>query len=76
MPIGFRDRLKADIVFTGPIMAPVEAGTKLAKLQVTIDGKVSQETPLFAAEDIGTGTITQRAMDAMQELIVSALRFQ
>ena len=76
VPIGFQDRLKADIVFQGPIRAPVEAGTKLAKLQVLIDGKVSQETPLFAAEDVGTGSITQRAMDAIGELIIGAIQFE
>ena len=75
VPIGFQDRLKADIVFTGPIMAPVEAGDRLAKLQIKMDGKVTQETPLYAAEDVNEGTITQRAMDAMQELIVSVFRF-
>ena len=75
VPIGFQDRLKADIVFTGPIMAPVEAGDRLAKLQIRMDGKVTQETPLYAAEDVAEGTITQRAMDAMQELIVSVFRF-
>jgi D-alanyl-D-alanine carboxypeptidase (penicillin-binding protein 5/6) len=76
VPVGFQDRLKADIVFTGPIMAPVEAGTKLAKLQVKIDGKVSQETPLFAAEDVAVGSVTQRAMDAAQELILGVFRFE
>ena len=75
VPIGFQDRLKADIVFNGPIRAPVEAGTKIAKLQVKIDGKVSQETPLFAAEDVETGSIPQRAMDALSELIIGAIRF-
>ncbi len=76
VPIGFQDRLKADIVFTGPIRAPVTEGTKVAKLQVKIDGKVSQETPLFAAEDIGTGSISQRALDAIGELIVGVFRFE
>ncbi len=75
VPTGFRDRLKADIVFDGPIRAPVEAGTKIAKLQVKIDGEVSQETPLFAAEDVGMGTISQRATDAVQELIIGLFRF-
>ncbi|MGI9367170.1 MAG: D-alanyl-D-alanine carboxypeptidase family protein [Rhizobiaceae bacterium] len=75
VPIGFQDRIKAEIVFLGPIRAPVEAGTKLAKLQVLVDGKVSQETPLFAAEDVGTGSVTQRAVDAMQELIIGLFRF-
>ncbi|MEP1206403.1 MAG: D-alanyl-D-alanine carboxypeptidase family protein [Rhizobiaceae bacterium] len=75
VPIGFQDRLKADIVFTGPIMAPVEAGDRLAKLQVMIDGKVSQETPLYASEDVEKGSLTQRAMDAAQELLLGMLRF-
>ncbi len=74
VPIGFRDRLKADIVFKGPIPAPVTKGTQLATLQVKINGEVSQETPLFAAEDVGTGTVTQRAVDAAQELIIGFFR--
>lgn len=75
VPVGFRDRLRAEIVFDGPIKAPVKKGTEVARLQVLVDGKVSQETPLFASEDVGTGSITQRAMDALQELMVSAIRF-
>jgi len=76
VPVGFRDRLRADIVFDGPIRAPVSKGAQIAKLQVLVDGKVTQETPLFAAEDVGTGSVTQRAMDAFQELIVGAIRFE
>jgi len=76
VPIGFRDRLRAEIVFDGPIRAPVSKGAQVAKLQVLVDGKVSQETPLYAAEDVGTGSVTQRAMDALQELIVGAIRFE
>ena len=53
----------------------IEAGDRLAKLQIKMDGKITQETPLYAAEDVAEGTITQRAMDAMQELIVSVFRF-
>ncbi len=76
VPVGFRDRLKADIVFDGPIRAPVQKGAKIARLQVTVDGKVSQETPLFAAEDVAEGSIPQRAMDAVQELIIGVFRFE
>ena len=76
VPVGFRDRLKADIVFDGPIRAPVQKGAKIARLQVKVDGKVSQETPLYAAEDVAVGSIPQRAMDAIQELIVGVFRFE
>ena len=75
VPIGFRDRLKADIVFQGPIRAPVEIGQQLAMLQVKVDGKVTQETPLYTAEEVGVGSVTQRALDAMKELIVGLFRF-
>ncbi|MEN0041310.1 MAG: D-alanyl-D-alanine carboxypeptidase family protein [Pseudomonadota bacterium] len=75
VPVGFRDRLKADIVFQGPIQAPVEAGTRIGKLEVSVDGEVTQETPLYAAEDVGVGTISQRAMDAVQELLLGLIRF-
>ncbi len=69
VPVGNRDRLRARIVYTGPVLAPVEEGAKIAKLQVEIGGVLSQETPLFAAESVGTGTIRQRALDALGELM-------
>ena len=76
VPVGFRDRLRADIVFEGPLRAPVQAGQQVAKLQVSVDGKVSQETLLYAAEDVAVGSIPQRAVDAVQELLAGALRFE
>ncbi len=76
VPVGFRDRLRAEIVFSGPLRAPISKGSQIAKLQVLVDGKVSQETPLFAVEDVAVGSIPQRAMDAAQELIVGVFRFQ
>ncbi len=75
VPVGFRDRLRAEIVFDGPIQAPVQAGDEVARLEVSIDGEVSQETQLYAAEDVTTGSISQRAIDAVQELLAGALRF-
>ena len=69
MPIGRTDRLRADIVFDGPIVAPVKEGDRVATLQVRMGDTLSQETPLFAAEDVGVGTVPQRAMSATQELV-------
>lgn len=70
VPIGRSSRLKANIVFNGPITAPVRKGDRVAKLQVLIGNRVSQETPLYAAEDVGVGSIPQRAMSAAQELLL------
>lgn len=70
VPIGNRDRLRARIVYQGPVLAPVEEGAQIATLQVEIGGVLSQETPLYAAESVGTGTISQRAYDALGELLL------
>ena len=75
VPIGFRDRLKMEIVFDGPLMPPVETGSQIARLEVSVDGKVSQETPLFAAETVEQGGVTARAMDAFGEVVASWFRF-
>ena len=69
MPVGRTDRMRADIVFDGPIPAPVQEGDRVAKLQVRIGGKLSQETPLYAAESVPVGSVPQRAMSAAQELV-------
>lgn len=74
VPITNRDRLKARIVYQGPVMAPVEAGTEIGHLRVWIGDTLSQETPLFAAEDIDTGPLHKRALDALEELMVGWLR--
>ena len=73
VPIGNRDRLRARIVYQGPILAPVEEGAQIATLQVEIGGVLSQETPLYASESVGTGTIRQRAVDALGELLLGWL---
>ena len=45
-------------------MAPVKEGTPVGVLRVWIGDKMSQETPLYAAESVGLGTLQQRALDA------------
>ncbi|TPK60565.1 D-alanyl-D-alanine carboxypeptidase [Mesorhizobium sp. B2-4-19] len=74
LPITNRDKLAARIVYTGPVAAPVEEGQPVGALRVWIGDTLSQETPLFAAESIGVGTLPQRALDAVKELAIGWLR--
>ena len=76
VPITNKDRLVARIVYEGPVIAPVEQGTQVGALKVWIGDTLSQETPLYAAETVGTGAIHQRAMDAVTELLTGWLRKQ
>ncbi|MBO6719857.1 MAG: D-alanyl-D-alanine carboxypeptidase [Rhizobiaceae bacterium] len=74
VPITNRDRLIARVVYRGPVIAPVEEGTELGVLRVWIGDTLSQETPLYAAESVGQGSLYQRAIDAVEELAIGWLR--
>lgn len=74
VPLTNRDRLSARVVYDGPIMAPLEEGTQIGTLRVSVGDTLSQETPLYASESVGLGTLHQRAMDAVGELLVGWLR--
>jgi serine-type D-Ala-D-Ala carboxypeptidase (penicillin-binding protein 5/6) len=74
LPIANRDKLTARIVYEGPVAAPIEEGQPVGALRVWIGDTLSQETPLFAAEPVGVGSLPQRALDAAKELAVGWLR--
>lgn len=69
LPIGNRDRLRARIVYTGPLMPPVTEGEQIATLKVWIGDELSQETALYAAESVEQGGIQRQAFDALKELL-------
>lgn len=74
VPVGNRDRMTARIVYDGPVMAPVEAGTRIGSLRIWLGDTLSQETPLYAAESVATGRLHQRALDAIEELAIGWIR--
>ena len=69
LPVAGADDLRAEIVYTGPVPAPVAKGDAIARLRVTRDGELTQETPLFAAADVPRGALHQRALDAALEWV-------
>jgi D-alanyl-D-alanine carboxypeptidase (penicillin-binding protein 5/6) len=70
LPRGSRDLIKGRIVYRGPIPAPVEEGQEVGTLQITLADDVLRETPVYADGDIGRGTIPQRSLDAVKELLL------
>jgi len=70
VPRGSRDLIKGRVVYKGPVPAPVDEGQEIGALQISLDGEVLQKTPLYAADDVGVGTLPQRAMDGLQELLL------
>ncbi len=68
------ERLIARIVYTGPVPAPIAAGQPIGTLKVWRGDSVILEMPLKAAESVGKGNLTQRAFDAVTEMMVSLFR--
>jgi len=74
IPRNTNERLLARIVYTGPVPAPISKGQTIGKLKVWRGDNLALEVPLQAAEDVGTGTMSQRAVDGATELMIGLLR--
>lgn len=74
LPRGSNDRLTARIVYQGPIMAPIQKGAQVARLQVSRGESQALDIPLYAGEDVGAGTLSQRAFDGLLEFGSSLFR--
>jgi serine-type D-Ala-D-Ala carboxypeptidase (penicillin-binding protein 5/6) len=74
MPRNSNDRLTARIVYDGPVPAPITKGQPIGKLRVWRADNVALEVPLQAADDVGKGTMSQRAMDGATELMIGLFR--
>jgi D-alanyl-D-alanine carboxypeptidase (penicillin-binding protein 5/6) len=68
------ERLLARIAYTGPVPAPVKEGQPIGALKVWRGDELVLQTPLKAAADIGKGNLSQRALDAVSELIIALFR--
>ncbi len=73
-PRNASEHLLARIVYTGPVPAPVSKGQAIGKLKVWRGDNLALEVPLTAAEDVGIGSMSRRAMDGATELMISLFR--
>ena len=74
MPRSGGEHLLARIVYSGPVPAPVSKGQSIGKLKVWRGDSLAIEVPLQAAEDVGPGSMSHRAMDAATELMIGLFR--
>ena len=54
--------------------APVQEGTPVGKLKVWRDDNLVLEKPLKTAASVGKGNMSQRAVDAVTELMIGLFR--
>jgi D-alanyl-D-alanine carboxypeptidase (penicillin-binding protein 5/6) len=74
LPKAGGERLIARIVYSGPVPAPVVEGTPIGNLKVWRNENLILTTPLKAAEPVGKGNMSQRAFDAVTEMIIALFR--
>jgi D-alanyl-D-alanine carboxypeptidase (penicillin-binding protein 5/6) len=52
IPTDSEPNITLKIHYDGPLRAPIIAGTKVAELEIAVEGMPTSRTPLFAEEDI------------------------
>jgi D-alanyl-D-alanine carboxypeptidase (penicillin-binding protein 5/6) len=68
------EKIVARIVYTGPVPAPVAQGTRVGAIKVWRNDNLVLEQPLQAADNVGKGNISQRAVDGVSELMIGLFR--
>ncbi len=71
---GSEERLSARIVYQGPVIAPVEKGAALGRLEVQRGALRMLDTPLETGEAVTQGSLHRRAFDAVFEWATGAVR--
>jgi D-alanyl-D-alanine carboxypeptidase (penicillin-binding protein 5/6) len=70
LPRGSRDQIKGQIVYQGPVQAPVEAGQEIGLLKLTMNNEPLREAKVYADADVDVGDMKQRAVGALKELLI------
>ncbi|MBO0733258.1 MAG: D-alanyl-D-alanine carboxypeptidase [Methylocapsa sp.] len=68
------EKFTGKIVYTGPLIAPVEAGREAARLKVFRGGEQILDLPLKTAASVEQGSLPRRAMDAGMEYVTVLFR--
>lgn len=73
-PISHPEAVKMRMVYDRPLPAPIKQGDKVGELQIWVGDTLSKKVALRAAEPNMSGTLSQRALGAVAELLVGWLR--
>jgi len=61
-------KLKAEIVYQGPLKSPIAKGEQVGVLRVTSSASAVNEIPLYAAEDVKPAGVVRRGLDTLVHL--------
>ncbi len=69
LPVLAGDDVAAEVIYTGPVQAPISAGTELAELVLQPEGLPEQRFALVAETDVAHGGFLARVSTAAKALI-------
>ncbi|NRP73854.1 D-alanyl-D-alanine carboxypeptidase DacD [Ensifer psoraleae] len=69
LPVNNPERLTARIVYKWPLTAPVAAGQEVGVVKLWNGERLLREVPVRTGSAVEIGTLTSRALDALQELL-------
>lgn len=69
LPVSITGGTKAEVVYTGPVKAPVTKGQRLAELIIQPEGLPETRVPLFAETDVAAGGFMTRMMTVSQHVL-------
>lgn len=69
LPTNSSGKVNAQIVYDGPIKAPIRKGDQVAVLRITAaDTAATNEIPLYAGEDVGRSNFAMRGLNSLMVL--------
>lgn len=69
IPVNNADRLVARVVYRWPLAMPIEAGQAAGTLKIWNGDRLLREIPVKTAAGVETGSLSSRALDALQEML-------
>lgn len=74
VPVQDKTKLRSQVVYQGPVAAPVTKGQEIGRIQILHDKDVLLERPVYAAQDVAEGTLRNKSLDALYELATGWIR--
>jgi D-alanyl-D-alanine carboxypeptidase (penicillin-binding protein 5/6) len=66
LPVNATGAVSAEIIYDGPIKAPIKKGDQIATLRVKAkESTATNEIPLYAGKDIGSSSFAMRGIDSL-----------
>lgn len=69
VPVGGGGKVEAEVIYNGPLQAPIAKGDEVAKLLIKPEGLEATEVPLIAAGDVAKGGVMVRLKAASSRVL-------